>query len=317
MDGINDCVRKAWFVNRDAGDFTNAIGTTIGQNFTSDLYLASVGPHDGDGIVVGNFSAIGLNWPLGPGIRGPAVKDMPLADNTLTRLAVLNETVLSFNLDKNSTINTTFYMLAIDSNFDSQSALTSVMTDDDFQFAQWTFSNSPIDFNSSELFTGINANWTAEQWGSLPTDAWQGNARFGNDYPNKTWEEQPGWNIPFFNNTHMILQKDAWKVDSSTNISTYLTVYNFDKTKVQNANVTVKKISRALPFLGFQPLPVSNYTVDTTYDKTDANGAAFLKISPNPTANQRWSDGQYQVLLNVQGPGGNETFERWFCVGAC
>ena len=314
VESISSCVRKAWIVQNINGNFSSAVGVTIGQNFTQQHYLASVGPWDGDGLVLGNYSQLPA---LTGGFKGPGIKDTPTADDTLTYFAVLNETTLAFDLDKNSTLNATFYMFTFDSYFDGKKNLTSAITDDDLEIIQWTFNNSAIDFTGNENFTGIDANWTTEQWNSLPSETWFGSATFGNDYQNRTWEQQPTWNIPFYNNTHMILQKDSWRVQSNTIIAIYLTTYNFDKTKIQNANVSVKQVARSLPFIGFQILPATNYSVNTTYSTTNANGVAFLRITPNATSPPNWNDGQYQVVLNIQGPGGNETFERWFCVGSC
>jgi len=317
LQNISDCVRKAWFVQRNDGDFSNAVGVTIGQNFTQQLYLAFVGPLYYDGVIAGNRSQLPA---LNGSFSGPGLAYYP-ADNTTSYFAVLNETSLAIDLDKNSTLNATFYMFAVDHWFDGLQNLTTAIVDDDLQIMDLGIgdkngSTRQIDFTSDEIFTGINASWTAEQWSSLPSESWSGYARFGDDYTTREWEQQPTWNIPFYNKTHMILQKDVWRIQPNTTVSAYLTVFNFDKTKISDANVSVKQMARSTYF-GYEVLSAANYSVNTTYNKTDANGIAFLRISPNPTTTRQWADGQYQVLLNAQGPGGNETLERWFCVRVC
>ncbi|MBI5697715.1 MAG: hypothetical protein HZC29_04330, partial [Thaumarchaeota archaeon] len=84
------CVKKAWLVPTSIGNFSSSQtkNVTIGQNFTTDLYLTAIGPRDGDGITIGNFSNIasfGLSTL-------PAIGGIPLADSTTSYFNILNET---------------------------------------------------------------------------------------------------------------------------------------------------------------------------------------------------------------------------------
>ena len=316
------CAKKAWLVPTSDGNFSssNVIGVNIGQNFTTDLYLAAVGPHDGDGITVANFSTLsgfGLS-------QYPAIGDVPLADGTMSYFTVLDETTLGRNLDMNDSTNVPFYMLTFDSDFNGVQKLTSNLIDDDLEIVEWCYndqgSETQIDFSGDENYTGMNASWTRENWNGLPSGIYNGNARFGEHYPGLEWEDQPEWQIPFYNNTHMLISKDRWKTNESDNVSIYLKVYDFDQTAIQGANVSVQQVAMAMPFMGFQILPAANYSVDTTYNVTDQYGYALLEISPvqigqaNPG---EWAYSEYQVVIRIDAPQGTKTWERWFCVGVC
>jgi hypothetical protein len=305
------CTKKAWLVSTSIGNFSDpqTKGVTIGQNFTANLYLAAVGPNDGDGITVGNFSNISS-------LERPAIGGIPLADGTSSYFAVLNETALGYDLDRNSSINTTFYMLTFDSDFNSQQNLTSNLVDDDLELLPWSVNVNGIeidyDFTQNESYA--YGNRTREQWCSLPTGIYTGCARFGDDYSNANWEQQPSWDVPFYNNTHMILRKSEWRIGASQPIDILLKIYNFEQTPISHANISVLQMARSLPWIGFQVLSTSNYTVNTTYNVTDSYGYSLLKISP---VTGSWADGNYQIIASIQAPQGTETFERWFCVGSC
>jgi len=320
LESLEGCAKKAWIVPTDIGNFSapQAKGVTIGQNFTAELYLASIGPHDGNGITVGNFSnLISMNLPKLPGIA-----DIPLVDGTMSYFAVLNETAVGVDLDKNSSTNTQFYMLLFDSDFNGRQNLTSNIIDDDLEIVSWTSNiggnDIQVDFTSNEKFEGANESWTTENWCDLPRGSYRGCARFGEEYPDRDYEEQPNWDIPFYNSTHLLLRKSKWKVNETDSVSVLLKIYDFDQSPIIGANISVVKISVAMPWIGFQNLiPGVNYTVDTTYNTTDTYGYALLKMIPNPTTTGRWVEGEYQTVIKIQTPQGTETWERWFCVGVC
>ncbi|MBI5697981.1 MAG: hypothetical protein HZC29_05780 [Thaumarchaeota archaeon] len=100
-----------------------------------------------------------------------------------------------------------------------------------------------------------------------------------------------------------------------------LKVFGFNQQPIQGANISITQMARSLPWVGFQRLNEgNNYTVTTTYNKTDSYGYSMLKITPvqiDSESPNTWSEGNYQVIVNIQAPTGNETFERWFCVGGC
>ncbi len=315
-EGINECAKKAFLVQTSSGNFSSSSGVNVGQNFTPELYLAKVGPWDNDGILAGNFSQL-------PGGAKPAIADISFADGTTSYFNALDETVLSMDLDKDGYRNKTFYMLAFDNNFDGVQQLTNNIVDDDLQLVGWTSnvngSSIDIDFSGNEIYTGLNSSWTREKWEGLPTGVWQGSARFGDDYAGRNWDQQPWWQIPFFNSTTAILSNDKWRASSTDNMSVVLKIYNFDQSAIANANVSVTQVARAT-FSGFQIIPPSGYSVNNAYNRTDAYGYGLLRVSPVQISSApagTWPDGNYQVMVNIQAPSGNETYERWFCVGAC
>ena len=301
------CAKKAWLVPTAIGNFSDpqAIGVIIGENFTDELYLASVGPNDGDGINVGNFSGFGLIQPPGIGM-------IPLADNTASYFAVLNETVLGYDLDKNATTNKTFYMLAFDSDFNGEQKLTSNLIDDDLELMQGSLNiegtETPYDFTGAE-------NGTDERWGGLPTGIYGGHASFGEENSNMTDEQRPSWDVPLFNSTDkMVLRKHAWRINETQPVDLLLKIFSFDQTPIQGANLSVTKVARASWF-GFSELAKgTDYSVTTTYNVTDQYGYGLLKVSP---ATSWETNANYQVVMNIETLQGNETLERWFCVGGC
>ncbi len=307
------CANKAWLVPTSIGNFSSpqAIGRTIGENFTSDLYLAAVGPNDGDGITVGNFSDLAsLGLPQLPAIGG-----IGLADSTTSYFTMINESELNMDLDKNGSTDGIFYMLTFDSDFNNIKNLTSNLVDDDLEFLPWSVNvggeEIQYDFTVNETYT--SGNITNERWCGLPTGIWHGCAEFGEKSPGIEHEDQPNWDIPFYNITHMLLKKGRRYVDSSQPVDVLLNVYDFDQTPISGANISITKMAKASPFMGFQVLSTADYTVDETYNVTDSYGYGLLKITPNTT----WSNGEYQVIINIQAPQGTETWERWFCVGGC
>ncbi|MCG2723162.1 hypothetical protein L6303_00260 [archaeon] len=308
-DGM--CVKKAWIVPTSIGNFSSpeVRNVTFGQNFTSDLYIASVGSRDGDGIIVGNFSALNASYPL------PAIGGLQLADNTTSYFAVLNESALGYDLDKNGNKNNTFYALAFDSDFNNQQNLTSILIDDDVQLLPWSFrvgeTETQIDFDSEESFNVNNTlSRINEMWNGLPSGISNGNARFGEDYNDTMWENQPNWDVPFYNGTHMLLKKSKWSISPAQPVDVLLKVFTFNQEPLSGANISVN-VARST-FTGFQRLEeLTHFTVERTFNTTDSYGYELIKIIPNGS----WVPAQYQIVAEVQTALGNETFERWFNVG--
>ncbi len=307
------CVKSAWLVPRPIGNFSSpsAYGRNVSDtNFTKDLYIAGLGPFDGDGITVANFSRLGpAPWP--------SISMIPLADLAPTYFAALNESALGYDLDKDSAKNKTFYMLAFDSDFNSIAAATSIILDDDLEFLPGT-----LNVNGNQIqydFTGNESGALNESWNGLPSGIRSGNARFGSMQDNAMWENQPEWEVPYFNaSDKMIFKKSKWNVNTNDSVDVLLKVFNFNQQPIQGANISVTQVAKS-SFIGFQKLSEgTDYSVNRTYNITDSNGYGLLKFTPQPAGNA-WAaqGGNYQILLNVQTPQGNETFERWFCVGNC
>jgi len=312
------CAKKAWLIPKSIANFSDSSvqGLRPGQNFTSSLYLSSVGPNDGDGITVGNFSSVNSTFGLS---QLPMIAGIGMEFPNITRFNVLSESVLNYDLDRDGGKNRTYYMLLFDSDFNGQQNPSHILIDDDLQIVTWGHGDTPLDLYQNEIYNGANfdgINRTDERWNNLPSGIYNGNACFGQDYnvSNRQWEYQPCWDMPFFNTSHMLLKKSMWRINSDQNVSLLLKVYNFDQTPISGASVGVMQMARSLPLIGFQVLSPSDYTVDTTYNVTDSYGFSLLKISPTTVT---WADGNYQIIANIQSSQGNETLERWFCVGSC
>lgn len=308
----SQCAKTAWLVPRSIGNFSSqqAFGRNISDvNFTKDMYIAGLGPYDGDGILVANFSRLGpAPWP--------SISMIPLASN-MTYFAALNESALGYDLDKDSGKNKTFYMLAFDSDFDGIALPTSTIIDDDIDFLPGTLNinNNQIQYD----FTGNESGILNESWNGLPNGIRTGNARFGSTQDGVMWDRQPEWEIPYFNaSDKAIFKKSKWNVNSNESVDVLLKVYNFNQQPIQGANISVTQVAKS-SFIGFQQLSEGiDYNVARTYNVTDSKGYGMLKFIPVPS-DKSWSSqtGNYQILLNIQTPQGNETFERWFCVGNC
>ena len=311
------CAKKAWLVQRVIGNFSDSsvIGLMPGQNYTKDLYLVSVGPNDNEGITIGNFTDVNSTFGLP---QPPIIAGVGMEFPNITRFNVLSEATLNYDFDRDGGKNRTYYMLLFDSDFNGQQSLSHIILDDDLEIVNWGSGDTQLDLTGDESYNGPNfdaIDRTDERWGELPTGIRNGNVRFGEDYnvSNRPWELQPGWDMPFYNTSHMLLRKSEWRIsDASQPVDVLLKIYNFDQSAIQGANVSITQIARA-SWMGFQTLSPSAYTVDTTYNVTDSYGYSLLKITPSST----WSDGQYQVMVNIQAPQGTETFEKWFCVGGC
>lgn len=302
----DECAKKAWIVPTSVGNFSQAVNVTSGENFTSDLYLASVGPRGGDGILVGNFSSLGST-------PRPSIGSIPLADNSPAYFAVLNESALGYDLDKNGAKTTVFYALAFDSNFNEVPAPTSILIDDDLQLMPFAADNGriPIDFDQNESYIiNSSGNKTAEIQRSLPSGNSDGNVQFDSRENGGNQENSPSWNVPFFNNTHLLLKQSKWNINESQPVDVLLHAFNFDMQDISGANISVRVAKSS--YRGFEYLKESDYTLNRTFGATDSEGYELLKITPSSS----WQmGGQYQILTTIQTSIGNETFERWFNVG--
>lgn len=314
QSGDGQCVKKAWLVPRSVGNFSSpqAFGRNISDtNFTKDLYIAGLGPYDGDGILVANFSRLSpAPWP------SISISMIQLA-SSMTYFAALNESVLGYDLNKDGGKNSTFYILAFDSDFDGIAMPTRTIIDDDLDLLPGT-----VDNNGTQIqydFRGIEGGVLNETENGLPNGIRSGNARFGSIQDNMMWENQPEWTVPYFNaSDKMMFNKPKWKVNANDSVDILLKVFNFNQQPIQGANISIAQVARS-SYIGFQKLfEGADYTVNKTYNVTDAKGYGLLKFTPVPLGNA-WAaqGGNYQVILNIETPQGNETFERWFCVGNC
>ncbi|MEM7825083.1 MAG: hypothetical protein QXO27_03880 [Candidatus Aenigmatarchaeota archaeon] len=296
IQNFYECIKMAWFST--TGNFSEAIPAAIGQNFTSNLYLAKIGPGSWDMLTIGDFSQIAsLNIH-------PAV-DVRVRDNTPSYFAKLDESVLNLDLNKNGDLNDVFYAIAFDEKQDFSNTLTDVMVDDDWNITEdwWHDSlNNYKDFYGDE--TGIK-----EMRSGLPRGIWNGNIRFNESSENTPWEKRPEWDILLYNYTHMLLRK--WKdwFNKNENITIVLRVFEFNQSGIANADVTIDKLMYYGSGFPIQLQTPQDYNT-TVNVKTDANGYAVIKI----TRNSNWQLGQYNVRVKVSKEGKVETTDNWFNV---
>ena len=298
---MNENARKAWFSTN--GNFTNAVGVNMGENFTSDLYLAKIGPGPWDGICIGNFSQTG-------GYR-PAIDIRP-ADNTTSYFKAANESDVGLDLNMDGAMNRTYYMVAFDDIPDGLQNLTGIMVDDDMQITETWWSNSTsneyMDYNMTEV--GMN-----EQWSSLPRGVWTESIRFGESMDNVSWEMQPVWEIAAYDDidmSNMLIRKSKWEVNETENVTLITKAYYFNQTPIQGANVTIGSVFRMTPFGHDMLEEGGNYTVTNIQNVTDAYGYSILRMSP---VSASWDNGEYRVILQINNEGNIETTDNWFRIG--
>lgn len=314
---IQECTKKAWFSTD--GNFSNAIPARIGENFTSDLYLARVGPGPWEGMSIGNFSEIeAWELPMYPGA------DVRMWDNTTSYFAKIAEGTTNLDLNMDGSKDDTFYAVAFDHREDGIKNATEILTDDDLNITEpwWSTSGYYKDFYGNESGT------MSEKWHGLPRGIYDGHTAFGdkiywneseigvdwnndgvlNETMEAPWEYQPEWEIKMYNNTDMLLLKHRWIFNVSDNVTLISKVYNFEQTPIEGANITVTTILGDVPGFGFTKLSESDYTAQSVL--TDQYGYAVVKIAP---ANE-WKKGQYMVSLKVTSGGKEENIYEWFRV---
>lgn len=294
---IQECTKKAWF-DTD-GNFTNSVGVLIGQNFTSDLYLAKVGPGPWEGINVGNSSSVPQKPGIGTRISG---------DATSSRFAVLNEATIGLDLNRDGAKNMSFFMLAFDDRDDGLSNLTDNVVDDDLNMTEDWWSD---DSGNYKDFYGDEAGMR-EQRNRLPWGAEWGNARFGEMQENVMYEQQPEWEIVSFNNTDMLLRKQMWWFLPSQNMTFMVRVYGFDQTPIANANVSVEKLLAFTPF-GASSLNASAgaYSAVPSIASTNQYGWALISLR-----NSTWQEGNYMAQIKIETAGNVERTYNWFMVSS-
>ena len=290
---VEECVKVAWF-DTD-GNFSNAINVSIGQNFTQDLYLASIGPNPWDGITIGNYS----------GSIRPGVGIWISEDTNTTYFAIVNESEIGLDLNRDGIKDRTYYILTFDDYLDNNSEMTQNIVDDDYYITENWWSDFNLD-NQTYYDFYENETGMVEIRNSLPTAIWSSNIMFGN-------EENLNWDIVFYNNTSMLIRKNrdiSKGFNTTENVTFILKVYNFDNSPIINANVSVEKIMR-FTYVGGEYLEEGKDYITTTSNQTDNYGYALITISPNGT----WPEGDYIVKIKIDYLGATEIEKEWFSVG--
>lgn len=309
----SDCVKKIWLSS--SGNFsqaceatqcsptlTNAVGVTMGQNFTEDLYLAKIGPGPWDGIVIANFSEIGFLYPNLP------LFEVRTAENPVIYFGVLDESTVGMDLDFNISTYNTYYVIAFDEREDGQAAMTNIKIDDDTEltddfWGDYSNPNNPTykDFTRDE-------NGMKESQRTLPNSIYTGSIIFGSESEYHDYENKPEWEIVVYNNTDMLIQKRKWLNAPQDAITAIAKVYNFNQTPIAGSNLSISKITR---FTNFGPQPLTfgtDYIVTQVQNVTDSYGYGILKVEPMG----EWVVGEYMITLSIQGPGARQTSYQWF-----
>jgi hypothetical protein len=297
---MQECTKMAWFSTNDS--FSQAIPAYAGENFTSQLYLAKVGPGPWDGVSIGNFSLL-------EGLPRPAV-DVRVKDGTTSYYGVFSESSLNLDLNMDGAKNATFYAVVYDDLDDGQSVLNRVLVDDDLNMTEewWSSSNTDSSIAYKKDFYGNEGESISEKTGSLSNSIWSGNIRFG-DQRNGSWEQQPEWRIEKYNGSDMLLLKDEWQINGTRNITILARAYSFDQSPIEGANISIQSIRGNIPGMGFWKLNESNYGVLNIMNVTNQDGYAILRIVPVGT----WL-GEYMVDVQTASGSNTETTNMWFRV---
>ncbi len=299
---IQECIKRAWFST--SANFSQAVPAYAGENFTSQLYAAKVGPAPWEGIIIANFSSLGS-------LPRPAV-DIRARDSTTSYFNLLDENALSLDLNMDGDKGDQFYAVTFDDFDDGQQVLNQIIVDDDLNITEewWSSSNTNQSAVYKKDFYGNEAGSLGEKRSSLPSSIWSGNIWFGDQTEGLRWEYQPQWNIEKYNGTDMLLLKDEWEINGTRNISILLRAYNFDQSPIQGANVSVPAIKGNMPGFGFMKLEQgTHYNLPANVTQTDQNGYAIIIIIPQGS----WS-GEYMADIQTAYGGNTETTGMWFKV---
>lgn len=300
---LQQCAKKAW-IDTD-GNFSNAIGGNatgvyIGQNFTSELYLSKIGAGMWEGISVANFSSV----PERPGV------DVRVKDNTTSWFGMLNESLIGLDFNKDGDSNDTFYMVAYDEKEDGIQSLTDNVVDDDLNITEEFWSNP--NENSSIVtsykdFYGNESGSMHEYRRSLPRGAEYGGLTFGESQNNMPPEQQPNWDIAYYNGSNMLISKGKWQFLPNESMKIIVRAYGFDQAPLAGANVSVEKLMLfGGPFGGAGMLNASDYSNSVL---TGAYGWAVVTLQ-----NTTWSIGEYMIQLRIESSGKVERSSNWFRV---
>ncbi len=302
LQGILECAKAAYFTTdgnySDSGEVLAGMPVANG----SELYLAKIGPGAYDGIAIANSSLTGVR----------AAVDVMLEDGYVPMLGVLSESALGVDLNLNGNYSEVFYAVLGDDSPDGVPAPTLVLVDDDLALTQPWWGEG---FNGSQVlnpkdFYGSEGGSMVEQMGQMPTDAWSGMIGFGPYNESLGPEEQPFWSVKHFNGTHMLLVRDRWVFNDTDTLSFMLSAYDFDRTPIAGANVSIASVVVFTP-LGPKVLQEGTDYTTSGSGTTDSSGYAVISLSPVT----RWQEGDYSVSLRVEGPGGKEKIDVWLRIG--
>ena len=300
--GIIDCVKAAYFTTD--GNYSASQETLIGEEIMpgSKLYLARIGPSPWDGMLIANSSQTGVM----PGV------DIMLEDNFTPRFAVLNESLLSVDLNLDNDTKDVFYAVAFDDYSDGNAKATSIFVDDDLNITQdWLGIWDPNGNLLAKDFYG-NESGSTEIRGNMPTAMWGGSIGFAPWNDSIPHEQQPWWDVKMYNGTHMLLMKHKWSLKPGESMTFVIRAYDFDQKPITGANLSVEKVVRFTP-IGPEVLQEGqDFTVTTVQDVTDANGYGIVTITPKDGT---WEYGDYMATITVTKGKGSESVDMWFNVG--
>ncbi|MCK4335999.1 MAG: hypothetical protein KAW40_04730, partial [Candidatus Aenigmarchaeota archaeon] len=304
--GIDECVKMAWF-DTDENFSSDEIGVGMGENFTSELYVARFGPGSWEGILIANFTQL-------PGGMKPKV-EVRVMDNTTSYFRILDESAEGIDFDMDGAKDKTFYAILFDDREDGLQNLTNILVDDDLDITQDGWKNDSVeDPNITDYydFYGTESGEVREMWGNLPNAFWSGEMRFGEEKENVSWELQPRWRIADFNSTlDMLIVKDRWKLNDTDNVTFLMRTYSFDQSPMQGTVLTLKSVMRMTPFGAMMLSEGLDYSVTNVKNVTGSDGYGILKISPDGG----WQDGDYMVSITANYTGSVEIINQWFGIG--
>ena len=290
--GNDWCVKKVAIAK--GANFSNAVTVSISQNFTKDLYIASLGPYpDWQGVMIANYSnLIANNLPL-PWF-GWRVEEGDV------KFTIANESELNVDLNFDGDKSDVFYLTAFDEVKDGVSEITTIVIDDDLQFTQdWWGKNETLYYDFNEIEQGLQEmrGWP---YGDITFAA--------------NWSKR--WNVLSLNDTSLLIARHWDELrhelnlmfSNSSKIDVIVRAFDFDGTPISNANVTVERVMY-FTWLGPQD---ANFTANTT--KTNDEGYAIITLVPQ---GEGWKDGQWHMvrIKVTKETGETEYVEDWFLVG--
>lgn len=300
-----DCSKKAFF--SATGNFTASPNASIGQNFTTDLYVAKIGPGPWDGLIIANFSNITSMYPNLP------MFEASTKDNPAIYFGNFSESILGLDLDMNSSTSKVYYAMSIDEKENGILDMTTIRLDDDMQITDdfWSNCTNPqdcsayMDFNSTEYGAKETSN-------NLPDSIYSGNLFFGDRslYQNVNYDSMPEWEIVAYNGTDVLMQKKKWWNNVTDNITVILKAYNFDQSPLVGANISIIKFTKFTPFGPMALATTTDYNITQVQNQTNSYGYGILEIKHGNV----WDQGEYMISININYNSNNQTSYQWFRV---
>lgn len=281
----NSCAKEAVFSINSS--FAGLTAVRVGENFTKDLYLSSIGPSVNGEIVIANYSTSQIK---------PAL-DTFTADNNKVEIFTANETILGQNLDGMNG-DKTYYIVLSDSDKNNNNDFTNIVVDDDLNITQsWWEENSgtKLDFYGNE-------SGSPENMGDMPSNYWSGYINFN--------ESGEGWQVLTLSERGLLLQKFSWNMLPNQNVSFVIKLFDFDQNPIPSGTLNVTDVYK-FGYSGFGNLiKDTDYRLYDSTNVTDSKGYGVITLE----SIGNWTRGDYSVKILANTTKGTQPMEAWFHV---